>query len=181
MGWGWNCCLSVIPSQGARSGTPLRGISFHHQGAVRHQMAPLCRSCTQRNWQQELTSPGPQLETLDRGKSHSLYMASAKPICYYNEELPKRDLVLSSTPSQAQMMRNFPCRAAQLHNPSWDEDSPRSGPTDRPGQRWVWSKGDWHKVCLFLGKTKAILGWLLKWFWSLLADGLAKTFLGRVM
>lgn len=34
-------------------------------------------------------------------------MASAKPVSYYNEELPKRDLVLSSPPSQTQIIEKF--------------------------------------------------------------------------
>lgn len=89
--------------------------------------------------------------------------------------------------AKPRLLRNFPCswRApAWLHNPSWDVDSPRLGPIDRPDQDRGESdkqEGVCHKVCLSLKKTKAVLKWPLKHFWSLLADGLAETFWGKVM
>lgn len=184
-------------SQGGGSGAPLGGTSFHRHGAGRHPagsghgfVAPFCRSCTWGNWQQEPTFSGPRLEMVITEQKEPL-VARGQCQAYFllHQGAPQERPVLSSTPSQAQIIEKFSMQAESTFIAAWSLLG--SGfawiGSDREaglGQRWVWQtegviRGGSECAVLFVPKEQLCCpGMTPGSFWYLLADGLLYIFWG---
>lgn len=147
----------------AGSGTPHGAISFHSRGAGRHPagsghgfIAPFCRSCTWGNWQQKPTSPGPRLEVVITEWKELLFTrGQCQAYFLLQQGAPQERPLLSSTPSQAQIIEKFSMQPESIRIAAWTLlgngftwiGSDREA---RPGQRWVWQTEGGRKWWLWV-------------------------------
>lgn len=111
------------------------------------QMAPFCRSCTQRNWQQELTSPGPQLQMVIRQRKEPLFTyGQCQAYILLQQGAPQeRPGALIHTQPNPDYWEIFQVTREHLQSCTAAQSLLRHGFTQigsdreaRPGQRWVW-------------------------------------------